>query len=44
MAETIYHGKAIRRVSILGAGESGVGTAILCKKFGIEAFLSDHAP
>lgn len=42
MAEIIYQGKAIHQVSILGAGESGVGTAILCKKFGVEAFLSDH--
>ena len=42
MTETIYQGRTLRRVSILGAGESGIGTAMLCKKHGIEAFLSDH--
>lgn len=38
MTETIYQGRTLRRVSILGAGESGIGTAMLCKKHGIEAF------
>lgn len=42
MTETIYQGRTLRRVSILGAGESGIGTAMLCKKHGIEVFLSDH--
>jgi len=30
-----------RKIAILGAGESGVGTAILAQKKGIETFLSD---
>ncbi len=32
----------IRRVAILGAGESGVGAAILAKKLGLEVFLSEY--
>ena len=32
----------IRRVAILGAGESGIGAAILGKKLGLEVFLSEH--
>ena len=32
----------IRRVAILGAGESGVGAAILGKKLGLEVFLSEY--
>lgn len=42
MSDITYQGKAVRNVAILGAGESGVGTAILCKNKGIDAFLSDH--
>ncbi len=42
MTDTTYQGRPIRRAAILGAGESGVGAALLCKKQGIEAFLSDH--
>ena len=32
----------MRRIVILGGGESGVGTAILAKKSGYEVFLSDN--
>jgi len=31
-----------KRITILGAGESGVGAAILAKKRGCEIFVSDH--
>ena len=31
------------RLAILGAGESGVGTAILAKKQGYDVFVSDMA-
>nr|MBC7613521.1 UDP-N-acetylmuramoyl-L-alanine--D-glutamate ligase [Pseudopedobacter sp.] len=33
----------VRRIVILGAGESGVGAAILAKKQGFEVFVSDFA-
>ena len=33
----------MKRLVILGGGESGVGTAILAKKQGYEVFLSDNA-
>lgn len=32
----------MKKLVILGGGESGVGTAILAKKKGFEVFLSDH--
>lgn len=32
----------MKRLVVLGAGESGVGTAILAKKEGYEVFVSDH--
>lgn len=32
----------IKKISILGSGESGTGTAILAKKLGMEIFLSDR--
>jgi UDP-N-acetylmuramoylalanine--D-glutamate ligase len=32
----------VRKVAILGAGESGIGAAILGKKLGLEVFLSDN--
>ena len=33
--------KTKQKIAILGAGESGVGTAILAKKQGFEIFVSD---
>ncbi len=30
-----------KRMVILGAGESGVGAAILCRRMGYEVFVSD---
>lgn len=33
----------MKRLVILGGGESGVGTAILAKKQGYEVFLSDNS-
>ncbi len=32
-----------KRIVILGAGESGVGAAVLAKKEGFDVFVSDHA-
>ena len=34
--------KTKQKIAILGAGESGVGTAILAKKQGFEVFVSDY--
>ena len=31
-----------KKIAILGAGESGVGTAILAKKQGFDVFVSDY--
>lgn len=33
-----------RRLTILGAGESGTGAALLAKKKGLDAFVSDNGP
>ena len=33
----------MKRIVILGGGESGVGAALLCKQQGYEVFLSDGA-
>ncbi|NLO70595.1 MAG: UDP-N-acetylmuramoyl-L-alanine--D-glutamate ligase [Porphyromonadaceae bacterium] len=35
-------GEVRRHISILGAGESGVGAAVLAKKQGFEVFVSDY--
>ena len=35
--------KTQQKIAILGAGESGTGTAILAKKEGFEVFVSDHS-
>jgi UDP-N-acetylmuramoylalanine--D-glutamate ligase len=32
----------IKKIAVLGGGESGVGAAVLAKKQGFEVFLSDH--
>ena len=32
----------MKKIAILGAGESGVGTAILAKKKGYKIFVSDN--
>ncbi|MCC5945687.1 MAG: UDP-N-acetylmuramoyl-L-alanine--D-glutamate ligase [Bernardetiaceae bacterium] len=36
--------KNCRKVIVLGAGESGVGAALLAKKYGYEVFVSDSSP
>ena len=32
----------VQRIVILGAGESGTGSAILAQKQGFDVFVSDH--
>jgi len=34
----------MKRLVILGAGESGTGSAILGKKMGYDVFVSDNGP
>ena len=34
----------MKRIVVLGAGESGVGSAILAQKQGFDVFVSDMSP